>query len=128
MSRVQIYFVIHKSLDFEKIYTKQTVNWESVVTEPAQRVHGIFIQEVVISLRLLQVDGETAFWNTTDKASDFHRPRRRLHGADFTDVFTSEQLHVLREAGGSQPLAGLSDFDLCKQSSGEGGGGGHCLI
>lgn len=43
---------------------------------------------------------------------------RRLHGADLTDVFTSEQLHVLREASGSQPLAGLSDFDLCKQPDG----------
>lgn len=31
--------------------------------------------------------------------------------------FTSEQLQVLREAGSSQPLAGLSDFNLCKQTT-----------
>lgn len=34
-------------------------------------------------------------------------------------LFTFEQLHILREAGSSQPITGLPGFDLCKQGEGD---------
>lgn len=70
----------------------------------------------MISLGLLQVDGESALWKTTNQVSAFHWVQLLLFLAAWL-VFTFEQLQVLREAGSSQPLAGLSDFNLCKQTT-----------
>lgn len=70
----------------------------------------------MISLGLLQVDGESALWKTTNQVSALHRVQLLLHGR-LGRVFTFEQLQVLREAGSLQPLAGLSDFNLCKHTT-----------